>query len=190
MSWPATAVVTDDPVTATQLNGLPVMIANTTLSDLAASISFSSIPSHYAHLRVVAYLRSNTVATSTSTLLRFNADSGANYDVQYLQGLGAATAAAEGFAATSASVGPIPANTAGANLFGVHSMVIPHYANAINNKALVNSTGYKFGTAASNMSASIFAAFWRSNAAITQVTITPGAGNLVSGSRATLWGWP
>ena len=190
MAWPTTAVATGDLITATQLNGLPVMIANTTLTGSAATIAFSSIPSHYAHLLLVAYLRSDTGAAIIGGLIRLNSDSAGNYDYQYVLGRAAAASAAETFAATSALLGSIPGSTAGANLFGVVVVDIPHYANSANNKSYTSKNAHKSGTASGNLDALQSAGFWRSNSAISSFYLLPGAGSFVSGSRATLYGLP
>jgi hypothetical protein len=188
MAWPTSAVATGELITAAQLNGLPVMIANSTLSGDAANIDFTSIPSHYAHLMVVCYARGDTAATTTNLLVRFNNDSGGNYDYQRVSGVAAAATAGESFAQTSCLVAAIPANTADANLFGATTFDVPHYANTANNKDLSSQYANKITTTTGNLNVSAVAGFWRSSAAITRITLLPAAGNLRSGSRATLYG--
>jgi hypothetical protein len=190
MAWPATAVVTDDPVTASQLNGLPVRLANTTLSGDTASISFSSIPAHYAHLMLVCYARGTVAATGTSLVMRFNADAGANYDRQYVYGLAATAQANEAFAATSMDPFDIPGASAGANLFAGVKILIPHYAGAANNKVVSSRYARKTGTASGNLEIVKTACFWRSSAAINEITLVPLSGNILAGSRFTLYGLP
>jgi hypothetical protein len=188
VAWPTTAVGTGDLITAAQLNGLPVMIANTTLSGDVASIDFQSIPAHYAHLMLVCYLRGSTASASLNCVARFNNDSGANYDHQYVRGLAATASAVEVFADIAMVLGLIPGSTAGGNLFGGGTIVVPHYANSANNKSSVAGWGIKAGTASSNLAVQESAGFWRSNSAINRVTILAATGNLVTGSRITLYG--
>lgn len=170
--------------------GVPVVLANSTLVASAASISFTGINQTFAHLMVVAYLRGDTAAASTTLNLRFNGDAGANYDNQLAFGSAATVGAIETFAATQLRSGTIPANTAGANLFGAQHITIPHYAQASNNKAVSAQSAHKTGTASGNMGVEAHAGFWRSNSAITQVALLPAAGNFVAGSRVTLYGVP
>lgn len=170
--------------------GVPVVLANSTLSGAAASIDFTSISQSWAHLMIVAYLRGDTASTSTAGLMRFNGDTAANYDYQTQTGRAATAAAAETFAAAYIETGSVPANTAGANLFSVNVIRIPHYAQATNNKSASISAGLKYGTATTNQIVYGIAGFWRSNSAITQVTLLPVAGNFNTGSRATLYGLP
>lgn len=191
MAWPQTAIVTDEPVTTVGLNSLPVMIANTTLGSDAANIDFQSIPSHYGHLRLVLYVRSTEAAAGTTLLVRFNGDTGSNYDSQKLTGSAATAAAVETFGGTAALGPKIPGSTAGANLFAGVIIDIPDYANTVNNKSCSLRSSHKSGTATTNLEVWRQAGFWRSNNAITQVTIVNSAGsNLASGSRATLYGLP
>jgi hypothetical protein len=164
------------------------MIANSTLGGDAANIDFTSIPSHYAHLMLVCYLRGDTAAVTTNCNIRFNNDTAGNYDYQSVFGSAATASAAEAFAQAAAAIGTIPANSAGANLFDCITVEIAHYANSANNKASVSQWAMKYGTATTNMSAGTLAQFWRSNAAINRITLLPVAGSFRAGSRITLYG--
>ena len=190
MAWPATAVVTNDPVTAAQLNGLPVLIANTTLGANAASIDFTSIPQHYAHLRIECYLRGDAAFSNRMGWVRLNGDATSQYDSQELYAGAATPVSLEWITSAFIIIGRLAASTAAANLFSAHKLTIPHYANSANNKALISRSSMKTGTTTGLLQTAMSGGFWRSNAAITRVTILPQSGNLVSGSRATLWGWP
>jgi hypothetical protein len=136
----------------------------------------------------VCYLRSDVATTAVAVSIRINNDSGANYDYQFVVGQGAVATSGETFAATSARIATIPGNNAGANLFHASTITIPHYANSANNKSATAESGLKYGTATTNMGIEAWAAFWRSSAAITRVTVLPSSGNLRSGSRVTLYG--
>ena len=177
-------------ITAAQLNGLPVRIADSTLSGDAASISFSSIPAIYAHLYLECYLRADNAATTQNTYFRFNADSGANYDYQNILGSAATASATEAFGQTLMFITGIPGNNAGANLFAGVTIDVPHYAQTANNKDIIVQSAGKIGTSTGNLGVSATVGFWRSNAAVSTITIGPATGNLKSGSRATLFGMP
>lgn len=162
-------------------------IFDSTLVGSAATVDVSSIVSSYAHLLIVAYARSDSATPVISTNLRFNGDAAANYDTQILAGTGAAPVASETFAGTSTVPGNIPANTAGANLFGVHVTWIPNYAGSTGNKLCLSMSSYKTGTSTGNMGGWIVGGHWRSNAAITRVTLLPAAGNFVAGTRVSVY---
>jgi len=164
-------------------------IYDSTLGAAAATIDITSIPSDYEYLRLAGYVRGDTAAASTTLALRFNGDAGANYDRQRHTGAAAAATIAEQFGQTSAIVGDvIPANTATANVFSFFEIIIPHYANSTNNKVAYCQIASKIGVATTNLSVGHVAVFWRSNAAINQITLLPGAGNFQIATRTMLWG--
>lgn len=170
-------------------SGVPVVLANSTLVASAASISFTGINQTFAHLLVIAYLRGDTASSLVTIIQRFNNDSAANYDWQNLGGNGATASGAESFA-TTGGFDTAPAGTAPANLFASIRMVIPHYAQATNNKAIIRNREAKSGTSSLSLSTGLSAGFWRSNAAINRVTILPATGNWAAGSAATVLGLP
>ena len=130
------------------------MIANTTLGGSAATIDLTGIPGHYAHLRLVCYLRGDTATPPSYRVdMRFNGDRGANYDIQYLLGQGAGPGAGEFFADTKAQVTIEPGGTATANLFSVTTIDIPHYANSVNNKCTMSRYSWKIAVTTSTMAA-------------------------------------
>lgn len=163
-------------------------ISDTTAGGAVANIDISGIVATYAHLLVAIYARGDTAAATIASGMRFNGDSAANYDYQALQGSAAVASANETFASTFLSTGFMPANTAGANLFSANLVFIPNYANATNNKQCISVGGLKVGVASTNLFALTVAGSWRSNAAINRITILPSAGNLVAGTRVTIYG--
>jgi len=167
--------------------GMVRPIADQILGGAAASIDLTSIPSTFAHLLVEVYARSDTVATVAAFNCRLNNDSGANYDAQNASGVAAAASAGESFAATSIGFPGVPAASAPANVFGGYVIFIPNYATTANNKLILALGGLKTGTATGTLTVDARAGFWRSSAAINRLTFTPG-GNLVAGSRVTLYG--
>lgn len=170
-------------------SGAWVTLGSTKLTAAAASFDFTGIPATFAHLMVVAYLRGDTASGLITIIQRFNNDSAANYDWQALSGVGAAASGFESFA-TTGGFDTAPAATAPANLFAGVRLVIPHYANAANNKAIVRARDAKAGTSSLSLSAGPSVGFWRSNAAINRVTLLPAAGNWAAGSAATVLGLP
>jgi hypothetical protein len=170
--------------------GVPVLLANSTLSGSSATISFSGISQNWAHLRMVMYLRGDTAAASTNVNLQFNGDTGSNYDNQYIRGSAAATSAVEAFAQTAALVGSMPCASAGANLFSAVTADIPFYSQSTNNKTMSSQWARKTGTSSGSLELISVASFWRSSSAITQIVLFGSAGNFDTGSRVTLYGMP
>ncbi len=180
----AVITITDERVSL----GSTQKIAETILTASASSIDFSSIPSTFRHLRLLIYGRGDEAAATSLLQVRFNADTAGNYDYQLDAGTGGVTQAVENQGVTAIRVGSLSGNTAGANLFAQCDVLIPHYANTLNNKVTSSVYGVKWGAVAGQLIAANGAGFWRSNSAINQITILPGAGNIVAGSIATLYG--
>jgi len=157
----------------------------------AASVSFSSIATDWAHLLAILFVRMEGLVTMATGSIRFNNDSGANYDwVDQLTTAATTMNSFELFAQTQIGMGTndIPGASAGANLFGSVYMLIPNYANSSNHKLVTGLVGSKSGTSTGNVKAAQFSGFWRSTAAINRVDFFSGAGNWAAGSRFALFG--
>lgn len=185
-SW-ASGWVDGDVVTAAEFRKGVGEVADQTLGSAAASIDFTGLPTSYAHLRILVECRGDTALANTAILLRFNGDTAANYDTEVLQASASSPTASESFAATSIVAGQMPAATAGASLAGTAAIDVINYSGTTFHKSVLMVGGYKIGTATGNVIAYRIQGFWRSTAAINRVTILPGAGNLVAGSRATIY---
>lgn len=186
-TWPLGWQVGDIEIGAQYGKGIGA-ISDTTLGGSAASVDITSIVQTYAHLLLVVYARGDLAAALTTLNVRFNGDTAANYDWQRLGGGGTSVSPVEAFAQTSIEHGFVPAASAGANLFSASVGFIPHYAGSSNNKCALSISSSKSGTSSGNMANIFECGFWRSNAAITRVTVLPNSGNFVTGTRVTLYG--
>ncbi len=152
-------------------------ISDTTLGVGAASIDVTGIIGGYAHLLVVAYLRSTTAALTTDLIIRFNGDSGSNYT-------GNGTTSATSI--TSANT-DMPGASGTSGNFGAYGILIPNYASTTANKPVVmfgnhfdsGSTAMQVGECGGGQ--------WRNTSAIDQVTISAAAGSLDTGSRVSVY---
>jgi hypothetical protein len=185
-TW-ATDWATGDVVTAAEFRKSVGCISDTTLGIASASFDLSSLPTTYAHMTIECYLRGTVAATSTGWSIRFNADSGPNYDNQGLAGTAAAAAAGETFAQTSLVGGTQPGNSAPASVFGLLRIEIPNYAYASGNKVVFMTTSDKRGTTTGLLTARVDSGYWRSNAAISRITIAPASGSWDVGSRCSIY---
>jgi hypothetical protein len=178
--------VTGDVVTAAEYRKSMGSIFDTTLGVAAATIDITGIVATYAHLMIEFYLRGDTAATATPLNLRLNGVSTASYQYQQLSSSAAVTTSAEGLATTVITLGSIPAATATANYFGAGEILIPHYASGSNAKSVEANLGYRTG----NLTGNGFThrtSGWGPTAAVNQVTLIPGAGNFLAGSRCTVY---
>lgn len=187
MAWPSTAVITGDLITAAQLNGLPVRLADTTVSGSSvSSIDFTSIPSVYAHLLLVVYARSD--AGGSQLRIRFNNDSGANYHSQRVNGGGSAASASEQISQTFARAGHLASSGTAANQMAIAELYVPYYANTARKKAFIGSTFYADVESSGGLVISSLGGTWTNTAAINRMTLICDVGNFTVDSRATLYG--
>jgi len=165
-------------------------LADVILAADSATVVLSGIPATMIHLALTMQLRDSDAASAAETRLRFNGDSGANYDSQQLTNTAATTlVGSESFAQTGMLVGAHPAANAPAEASGATMVIIPHYTNTTAQKTAVSYSGYKIQSSANGMNARFCTGHWRNTSAITSVTIfTTSAGQLVTGSRVTVYG--
>lgn len=164
-------------------SGALSVIARTVLAAPAATIDFTSIPATYESLLVQLTGESSQATTSTGIDVRFNNDSGANYDGGRVTQVTAATATAQ----TSVRIGALTGTTGTANSGGAVELLIPNYARTVFHKTGIARNTFK--DAANAPFVEHDGIHWRSTAAIDRVTlILPGGGNFVIGSVATLYG--
>ena len=159
------------------------LIAKQTLGSAAADVTFSSIPSTYTDLYLVASARSARSLITDTLKVEFNGST-TGYSSRFLEGAGAS-------GVSSSTISEIWGLTASgalstANTFGNSEIYIPNYAGSTNKS--VSGTGVQEnndGTAYMHAAASL----WSNTAAITSIKIASRVGsNIVSGSSFFLYG--
>ena len=128
----------------------------------STTITFSSIPSTYSHLQL------RIVANSGGDRLQFNSDTGSNYARHYIYGSGSAASAGGSSNTTYAAVGDY---TTTASFFPGTIVDILDYANTNKYKTVRSYTGFDNNTQGEVFQ---FSGHWRSNSAISSITITGG----------------
>lgn len=179
-------------VAPTSYGSLPVKIDDQLFGGSAAIVTFNNIPTGFRHLVVEWYARTDVAATGDTINMRLNNDSAANYDYQYVRGVGAVASAAETLGATSIVLGSITGNTATAAYFSSGRVQIFHYAGTTGEKPVVANGAQFIGNGAGSAVSSQYVGKWRTVAtAVTRVDLIPATGpNFIAGSLFTLWGYP
>lgn len=186
--------------------GVLQKIAETVLGSAQASVTFSSIPQTYRHLRIIMGARGSGSVTFTVGGLRFNGDTGNNYDHVQLWGNGATGGTAPYAAAnqviqgSSIFIGETPGANASANAANSIIIDIPWYTTTNFQKTLFVSATVPYAAlaagneASSQMYSEIVSGRWRNTAAITSVTLiastSGGTNNYNTNSYFTLYGLP
>lgn len=142
-----------------------------------SSISFTSIPSAYAHLQIRAIGRTNRSAVGGDYAIAvINSDSNAaNYSLHQLLGTGSA-ASSSAYPATFAGVflSRWGAASDASGMFGSVIIDILDYANTSKYKTFRSLGG--LDTNSVNGQINLESNLWMSTSAITSITISPGAG--------------
>jgi len=148
----------------------------------ASSIDFTSIPSTYTDLCLKLSLRSSSAANVVDGNLLYNSSS-SNFSWKELFGTG--SSAVSGANTTNNTLGQIAAANLTSSTFTNGELYIPNYAGSA-----YKSYSFDFGTEnnATLGYDGLIAGLWSNTAAITAISITPGAGSWIQYSTAYLYG--
>ena len=167
--------------------GAVSVIARTVLGSDTASVDFTSIPATYETLMVTYLARGTGSNTWSRVWLRFNADSGSNY--QYGSGgrVGASFTVVDAASGQAQMVvGLLPDASATAAYPAAGTLTVAGYGRTVFNK-VVSCVDVSPASTANN-AAVMTGGLWASTAAVTQVTLLASSGNFVAGSVFTLYG--
>lgn len=152
-------------------------IATTTLGSAAASYTFSSIPSTYTDLILVA-VGTDTLSGGDNWCLQFNGDTGTNYSATRLRWQTPSPDSSRTTNATNILGIQMSDTTIGTQIYQIQN-----YSNTTTYKTAI----FRGGTSAVLMGAAV--GLWRSTAAINAVKVlTNGGTNFSTGSTFTLYG--
>jgi len=169
-----------------------VPIAQSTLTGTAASVTFSSIPDDFRTLVLVCQLRTDRVAELDSVHLRFNGDSGNNYDrYQVFFNAGATTYSPSRGISAIQSLWICEAASSRASNFSAGITYLPGYKQTDRDKWAIAGLSEAYGdvSADNDMYLRYGSGRWRNNNAITSITILPDIGpNFVADCVLQLYG--
>ena len=153
-------------------------IASQTLSSSAASVTFSSIPSIYTDLIIVA---NHAAISGTNALyVTLNADTASNYSYAIMVGDG--TTASSARASVTAAYFANSSTTSGATATIINVM---NYANTTTFKTLLGRNSVAIG---SQPNAAAVVNLWRNTNAINSILLSYYNVNFATGSIFTLYG--
>jgi hypothetical protein len=162
------------------------LIETQILGSNAASITFSGLATYastYKHLQIRATARSSRAAFTSDVLLtRFNADTGSNYASHHLLGNGSSVSSSA-FTSQTSTINYVIANDTVANNFGAVVMdILDPYSTTKNTttRTIIGITSGAFITLNSGL--------WMNTASVTSITLLAQNGNLMIGSRFSIYG--
>ena len=152
----------------------------------AATVTFNNIPQTFTDLKIVMSVRS-AVSTQDNFMMRFNGDTGFNYDNLLLYGGGVSAGSGEDVGQNRMNIGPgIAGNTFSANAFASIEVYIPGYSGG-NYKTSISDFVTENNGATNYMSMN--ANLWVSNNPINSVTFYNLSGsNITQYSTFSLYG--
>lgn len=165
-----------------------VLITETVTSGSAANVSFTSIPSTYRDLEIRVRGRGSKSAGNAIVRVRFNGDTGSNYDFAKLDSFGGTPSGGNGAATTSADFGYVSGATAPTNASSSVELIVFDYKGTTFQKSAVSRGTIVQGTTTGNIFVTSGVVNWRSTSAITQVDVFPDSGNFIDGTVVSLYG--
>ena len=134
-----------------------------------------------------AQLRGDTAATTTTVVLTFNGDTGANYNWERTSATGSSTASAESLSQASIEVANMPAASATSGRATLLEVFIAGFLDTNFHKSLYATSHFSYNDSTANTQHRTYSGTWRSSAAITSITLAPGAGNFAPGTYICLY---
>lgn len=148
-----------------------------------------NISGAYRHLVLVGQIRSTKSATSDRYLMRFNNDSGSNYDLEFVNWAGGSGAATNNSGQTSFNyLGDCPAASSptGANI--AFHIWIPNYVGTTFRKGFTSDSGGCIVDDSADIRRQVACGQWRSTSALTRVSLFFAADNVKAGSCMSIYG--
>jgi len=165
-----------------------VLLSEVVTTSSATNVSFTSFSAGYRDLEVRVRGRGTKSATQVDIRIRFNGDTGGNYDNEFMQGIGSSILATNQAAQTSGFLGNMAAASAPSGVGDFLQLMIGDYRGTTFQKAAHWIGGAKGGTSAGNFNAENGSIWWRSTSAITQIDVFPSSNAFVDDSVVSLYG--
>ncbi len=156
-----------------------------------AIIDFLNIPTTYQHLFIIGSGAMGGAVVEADLELRFNNDSGANYNEVNMGGENASALAASAAATNEILVGQIKGASGTADHASQLQINIPNYKDTVFFKTVMGESGHIPNVTLADFAVKINSGIWEDTAAISRITLlstTGSAGNFVSGSTFSLYG--
>lgn len=156
-------------------------IATNTLASATNTVTFSSIPSTYTDLVVIANVRKGGDA-GEPMFVRFNSDTGSNYSFTWLTGNGST---ANSYRGSNQTMIQFYGQNTAASTFTTNILNVQNYSNSTTYKTVIGRSG------TANTQTNTTVGLWRSTSAINSITLTPDtylSPNFEIGCSFTLYG--
>jgi hypothetical protein len=170
---------------SSQVVGAYELIQTEILGSTTASVTFAGLDAYagiYKHLQIRYAARSTRASTSDNLGLIFNA-SETGYAYHGLKGNGSSVSSFAATSRTSIQINSISAASNTANDFAAGVVDILDVYSTSKNTTVRALTG-----ATSANEVNLFSGFWNNTSALTEINLNPANGDIVTGSRFSLYG--
>ena len=166
-----------------------IFLGETFLGSDSATISFTGITGAYRHLLLMFDGRSTELINSNYIYLRFNGDTGTNYDFQQGTHVSGTNAAAGATGQTGIRLGEIPGASAGSTFqSGQIKFTVTNYGATGFFKNVISDAYDNWGTASNTQDRGVWGGRWRNaTTGITLIDLSPSANNFRAGTIASLY---
>jgi len=191
MTWPTTQVVSNDLITASQINSLPVRLAEVELAAAASNFDFILFPNQYAHYLVHITARSNGAGINAQIRLRLNGDASPIYTWIYIYSAATGISVVSGLANDSILIGHVPGASAAGGVWGQWQILLPDFSSggsSLRKKIVVSEGGWAQHVTSGNQVVAEGAGGWDSNSSVYRLELYPSAGSWVAPSSCALYG--
>lgn len=163
--------------------GTYTLINSSTLGSATASVTFSSIPTTYTDLILVASAQSTQATTYDNLIIQFNSDTASNYSKTRLGASSGGVTGERTGPEASHMLTALTATSFSSLIFSTSVMNILDYSNTTTYKTSLWRGNSQDGYVQGNVG------MWRSTSAITTIRLATLSGsNLASGSSFKLYG--
>lgn len=163
------------------------LIERRTLGSASASETFSSLGS-YQNLIIKVVGRNSAASASVETLIRFNADTGANYSFQVTSSASSTASGADSVSGTALRLAHFTGTTGPATTPGFGIAEVLNYRSSSWFKPFNARIGVQNANSAGNQFTQHVSGWWRSTSAITSLTVLAASGSMDTGTIIEVWG--
>ena len=162
------------------------LLETTVLTTNTASVTFSSLGSYsdYKHLQIRAVAQFDDTSGALDTRLRFNSDTGTNYNSHHLKGNGSAVSS---YAYTTSSQIWIDDSTSNKSVAGSYGAFVIDILDFSNTSKFTTTRTLSGVAISGDNNILLQSGAWRNTAAVTSITWSADI-NFTSGSRFSLYG--
>ena len=162
------------------------LLETTTLGSSASSVTFTGLGSYsdYAHLQIRMVSRGDKASNAADLLMQINADTGSNYAWHTLRADGSNVSPFARDTKTELDIGYVAGGNSTASSFSASVLDILDFSNSSKNTTIRTLNGVSNEWTYIRLTSGL----WNNTNAVTSLQFFADAGNLVSGSRFSLFG--